>query len=540
MLRLPGLNSNFRRSRVMHAVCFVFLLALTVTPLSAGAATHVVLTFEARIAAQEAIERVYYSHQIGATRAFGDAVPRKVLETKVRNYMKQSAAIEAYWDTPVTAQALQNELQRIARDTRFPGRLREVYAALNNDPALILECFARPVLVDRLARSFFAYDDRIHEEAQQEAAELKAALTKGEVDPTVPHLRLAEIQGDMAKNRSREPEDTIEKIKVQEQTESIRIEVYGQEYTGHQIVATYTIPKVAWDSWWHDASFSIVDDTGLDIDSQWHLPVPASTASPLDCESDDAWNNGSLDLEPEGRWRHSAVWTGSRMLIWGGKNVNQWPAYGLSYDPLTDTWQKTSTLDAPPTSGLSTAVWTGDEMLVWGGVYDSTYYGSGGRYNPVTDTWQPISLEDAPTARAWHTAVWTGNRMVIWGGYDGVSYLKSGGTYDPATDHWETTSMLGAPTERVRHTAVWTGDEMLVWGGVAGTVATNTGGRYDPTTDTWTQTSTTGVPKEDPNMWRYGLVARCSFGVAGIRWAWGCRPAASTIPTPIPGCRPAR
>ena len=33
------------------------------------------LTFEDRIKAQEAIERVYYAHQIGATRPFEEAVP---------------------------------------------------------------------------------------------------------------------------------------------------------------------------------------------------------------------------------------------------------------------------------------------------------------------------------------------------------------------------------------------------------------------------------------------------------------------------------
>jgi len=37
-----------------------------------------------RVQAQEAIERVYYSHQIGAKRPFEQAVPRSVLEEKVR------------------------------------------------------------------------------------------------------------------------------------------------------------------------------------------------------------------------------------------------------------------------------------------------------------------------------------------------------------------------------------------------------------------------------------------------------------------------
>ena len=41
------------------------------------------LSFEDRVRAQEAIERVYYAHQIGATKPFEQAVPRDVLEKKV-------------------------------------------------------------------------------------------------------------------------------------------------------------------------------------------------------------------------------------------------------------------------------------------------------------------------------------------------------------------------------------------------------------------------------------------------------------------------
>src|SRR5262245_11539258 len=52
------------------------------------------LTFEERVRAQEAIERVYYQHQIGATRPFEEAVPRAALEAKVRDALLRSAALE--------------------------------------------------------------------------------------------------------------------------------------------------------------------------------------------------------------------------------------------------------------------------------------------------------------------------------------------------------------------------------------------------------------------------------------------------------------
>jgi hypothetical protein len=60
------------------------------------------LTFEDRVKAQEAIERVYFSHQIGATKSFEEAVPKADLEQKVRIYLKETVALERFWHTPVT------------------------------------------------------------------------------------------------------------------------------------------------------------------------------------------------------------------------------------------------------------------------------------------------------------------------------------------------------------------------------------------------------------------------------------------------------
>lgn len=123
--------------------------------LAAGLAAHAgPLTFEDRVLAQEALERVRYSHQIGAARSFESAVPRALLERKVREYLEQTVALEWHWDRPITAEMLEREVERMVRRTRLPGRLRELFAALGDDPVLVQECLARPALVERLARSF--------------------------------------------------------------------------------------------------------------------------------------------------------------------------------------------------------------------------------------------------------------------------------------------------------------------------------------------------------------------------------------------------
>ena len=51
----------------------------------------------------------------------------------------------------------------------------------------------------------------------------------------------------------------------------------------------------------------------------------------------------------------------------------------------------------PMETNLHTAVWTGSDMIVWGG-FDLTnsLVNSGGIYNPATDSWSLTSLAGAP------------------------------------------------------------------------------------------------------------------------------------------------
>jgi hypothetical protein len=50
----------------------------------------------------------------------------------------------------------------MARQSRDPQMLRELFAALDNDPRLIAETLARPVLADRRLRNAYAQDSRFH------------------------------------------------------------------------------------------------------------------------------------------------------------------------------------------------------------------------------------------------------------------------------------------------------------------------------------------------------------------------------------------
>lgn len=223
-------------------------------------------------------------------------------------------------------------------------------------------------------------------------------------------------------------------------------------------------------------------------------PVPSSTPSPsptltppLVCAN--TWTSVEAANAPRARIAHSAIWTGSEMIIWGGSDGSINLNTGGRYDPVVKTWATTTTVGAPSARSGHTAVWSGSKMIVWGGDGPNP----GGRYDPGTDSWVATTIINAPSPRAAHVAVWTGSEMLIWGGINGTTYLNTGGRYNPETDTWTPISTNNAPSSRSSHTAVWDGNEMIVWGGVDGSGTLNTGGRYDPSTDTWTSTSTSGV-----------------------------------------------
>jgi N-acetylneuraminic acid mutarotase len=211
--------------------------------------------------------------------------------------------------------------------------------------------------------------------------------------------------------------------------------------------------------------------------------------------SPDTWGSISATNTPGARIEHAAFWTGSKMLVWGGRQANNGPALntGGIYDPASDSWSAMSSVNAPSARLYYSSVWTGTEMIIWGG-WSGGNLNTGARYNPSTDSWTATTTVNAPAARCLMPAVWTGSTMIVWGGF---SQQNTGGIYDPSTDTWiGATSTSGAPSGRQNHMAAWTGNEMIVWGGrqYAGGFYFNDGGRYNPATNTWTAVSTTNAP----------------------------------------------
>src|SRR2546423_5525163 len=184
MQKLSTSRSAFLNMRAAVAlfVCTVACLIVTGTPLAffrSEVPTNVsqrTLTFAERVAYQRAIEDVYWRHRIWPKerpdpKPSLDAVMfQEQLEKKVADYLRKSQALEDHWQRPITAEQLQAEMDRMAKHTRQPELLRELFDALGNDPFVIAECLARPALADRLLTNWYAHDDRIHGELKQRAA----------------------------------------------------------------------------------------------------------------------------------------------------------------------------------------------------------------------------------------------------------------------------------------------------------------------------------------------------------------------------------
>jgi len=546
-----------RRSNISLSMALLILLLCRVS----SAQSSPTFTLGDRIACRAAVEQVYWRHRTGAhgdtasKPSFEETVPAPVIQRDAEDAVLKTVALERFWGVAITGAQLQAELERMAKNSKAPDILAELFAALDNDPQKAAECLARPLLVDRLIQTYYGGDDRFHGALKAQArAELAAGSLRnasGRYDeiewlrgagPSTA-IRGVHLKSEDFDKRIQELRRTVGDASgnlVAGRVSGLREDLNHYYATSvleidpsRVRIASVDWRKVPFASWWSETRQQL--PVTLNTTAQeFTLPPVAPNGN---CR-DDSWKPTLQLLEP--RYEHTAIWTGSEMIVYGGMNsvgteyndgsrynpatdtwtliaskgapsvrtqhVAVWTGRemiifggtgdktGGRYDPVTDTWKPTSTTNAPFGAFSGTVVWTGAEMIVWGGIVSGTV-NTGARYNPTTNTWSTIAA--SPLApRAYHTAVWTGSEMIIWNGYDGFigKMYGDGARYNPATNTWKSVNLKNAPNVRYFHTAVWTGKEMIVWGGVNYPVYDLSGGRYDPVTDTWKPTSLSGPP----------------------------------------------
>ena len=110
--------------------------------------------------------------------------------------------------------------------------------------------------------------------------------------------------------------------------------------------------------------------------------------------ANDTWTatDRTAGQVPTPRQSHGAVWDGPTMtmIVWGGgDDVDTGLSSGARYDPALDAWSAIADASGTlPGRQRHTTVWTGAEMIVWGGLdSDANPLASGGVYDPAGDSW---------------------------------------------------------------------------------------------------------------------------------------------------------
>ena len=184
------------------------------------------------------------------------------------------------------------------------------------------------------------------------------------------------------------------------------------------------------------------------------------------------WTALTLPSPPESRHSATAVWSGDRMIVWGGEAaagpVNSGGRLVVDTSGAPQQWEAAATANAPSARIGHSAVWTGSKMIIWGGQNGDSFFSDGALYDPVANTWTALPISGAPSARSGHVALWTGTEMLVYGGEDASGALSSGGAYDVAANKWRSLNTVGSPVARANAGAVWSGTELLVFGGESG------------------------------------------------------------------------
>ncbi|MCI0618659.1 hypothetical protein L0244_37250 [bacterium] len=182
------------------------------------------LTLENRIEAQKKIEEVYYRHRIWPNEGispkpdFNEKISDRLIQTKVLDSLKKSAALEKFWNRKISAEMLQAEIDRMARTTKDASTLRELFSALDNNAFLIAETLGRQTLADRLIRNWYAFDQRFHNSKKAKALSI-FKNSNHESWTQFPGYSKVRIELDSAQTASPKPgtlnltKDEFEKIK---------------------------------------------------------------------------------------------------------------------------------------------------------------------------------------------------------------------------------------------------------------------------------------------------------------------------------------
>ncbi len=538
--------------------------------LGSASATGVLKRSE-RLRYELELARVYAGHGTKKAAA-GSSVAEPVmtteeLEAKLDRELKMTDALMKRWGESISEADLQTEYERMLRHTNDPAQLKRLFHALDDDSNVIARCLIQPILVRRQLYKKYWWDPEIHSATRRTAEEelgsqdgsggllmfsgertvTEYRLDHGEHAPRIEFENGAQVRyldqaawdamlagldrrwgisGTKAADSQALP--VLQFSPLEEQKEYFWASTILERDSTHLKMANSTWWKETFSDWWsdHSSDFSVDAPT---IQHRIELRRPEASAQPISLKADRAVSSAWYTLAagdsntPSARDQHTAVWTGTQMIVWGGTNGTQNFKSGGVYDPGTDSWSPTSEGTNCPTARVGhSAAWLSTRMAIWGG-WDgsSNYYATGSKYNPSTDAWNAITTTGAPLARRDHVGVAFdgGNTLYVWGGRTTTTLgTQSGGQLVGAT-WYDWTPETNTPSGRNHALAVVDSNygDIFVWGGNEGTGWVNDGGVYQ-NNDGWYDVPSTGAPSA--RFGETGVVSghQCTFDDRAIIW----------------------
>jgi hypothetical protein len=189
------------------------------------------------------------------------------------------------------------------------------------------------------------------------------------------------------------------------------------------------------------------------------IVTAVSPVDPPDIVLTGTWKP-TAEAPIDGRTQHGLVWTGSEVVVWGGTSSSDDPGQsvfegitprdGAAYEPVADRWRLIPNAPIPGRNGPVIA-WTGSEVLVFGGRAGEATRVDGAAWSPTTNAWRTIAR--APLDGDETVGGWLNGRLVI-------VTSTSAASYDPATDRWN--ALPPAPIRPGWRTAVVAGNRLFV------------------------------------------------------------------------------
>lgn len=231
----------------------------------------------------------------------------------------------------------------MAETTRNPEILRELWSALGNDPQLIAECLARPLLVERL-------NTRIEDmKGMGEGNAVRWNGGKGQIQKKMQQRTGAATSWNCLRMSGRRRlESWLRLLEGEEQDIPLRrvsaLQEDGERFYVMEVlrkgsdrvkVAVVEWKKKGFDEWWVRMGERFTPEVEGEAFT-YRLPEIAAGA-PLPY-APNTWSATPTGAAPTARYWHTAVWTGTEMIVCGGTRTDgsRWTLYSMRTDAVSN------------------------------------------------------------------------------------------------------------------------------------------------------------------------------------------------------------